>query len=58
MELVKVVECDCGWTFRGPEEELVAATMRHAREVHRLELTREQVLAAAKPAVQEDGRPA
>lgn len=48
MELV--IECDCGWRFRGAEEELVAAAQRHGREVHQMELTREQVLAIAKPA--------
>jgi predicted small metal-binding protein len=45
----KLIECDCGWTCRGGEEELVAACTAHARQVHGLELTREQVLAAARP---------
>jgi predicted small metal-binding protein len=48
--LEKVVECDCGWSCRGGEDELVAACAEHAREAHGLELTREQVLAAARPA--------
>ena len=50
METDKVIECDCGWTFRGSEDEVIEAAIQHGREVHRLELTREQVLAAAKPA--------
>jgi predicted small metal-binding protein len=50
----KVIECDCGWTFRGAEEELIEATRQHAREVHQLELTREQVLLAAKPVAPPD----
>jgi|Tabmets5t2r1_1033131.scaffolds.fasta_scaffold09341_2 predicted small metal-binding protein len=45
-----VIECECGWSFQGPEEELIEATGRHAREAHGMDLTREQVLAAAKPA--------
>jgi hypothetical protein len=45
-----IVECDCGWTCRGSEEEIVAACIARGREVHQMELTREQVLAVARPA--------
>jgi uncharacterized protein DUF1059 len=48
MELI--VECDCGWTCRGPEADVVAACTAHGRDVHGLELSREQVLAVARPA--------
>jgi predicted small metal-binding protein len=44
------IECECGWSFQGPEDELVDATRRHAHEAHGMDLTREQVRAAAKPA--------
>jgi predicted small metal-binding protein len=44
------IECDCGWTCRGTEEELLAACAEHGREVHGMELTREQILAVARPA--------
>jgi predicted small metal-binding protein len=43
------VRCDCGWTARGPEHELVPKIQKHAREVHRLEVTAEQALAQARP---------
>lgn len=45
-----VVTCDCGWSARGPEQELVAKIQQHAREVHGLDVTREQALAQARPA--------
>jgi predicted small metal-binding protein len=45
----KEIVCDCGWSARGTEEELVAAAQEHGREAHAMEPTREQVLAAARP---------
>jgi predicted small metal-binding protein len=41
--------CDCGWSARGPEEELVSKIQAHAREAHGVEVTREQALAQARP---------
>ena len=43
------VVCECGWTCRGSEDEVVEACTKHALEEHGMELTREQVLAVAKP---------
>jgi predicted small metal-binding protein len=43
------VSCDCGWTARGPEDELVRRIQEHAREVHGLDVTPEQALAQARP---------
>jgi predicted small metal-binding protein len=43
------VTCDCGWSFRGPEDEVVTATIDHGRSVHDIELTREQAREAARP---------
>ena len=46
----KQVNCDCGKTIReSTDEELVRAVQKHAQEVHRMELTREQVLSMAQP---------
>jgi predicted small metal-binding protein len=45
-----VVRCDCGFEARGTEAELVPIVQRHGREAHDMEVTREQVLAMAKPA--------
>jgi predicted small metal-binding protein len=45
----KEIVCDCGWSARGTEEELVEAAQQHGREIHDMVPTREQVLAIAKP---------
>lgn len=46
----KQVSCDCGKMIREQtDDQLVAAVQQHAREVHSMELTREQVLAMAEP---------
>lgn len=45
----KTVTCECGWTFTGPEEDLIAAVQRHGKDVHGMDLTREQALAQATP---------
>lgn len=47
--MLKQVVCDCGWSARGTDEELVAAAQRHGREAHSMVPTREQVLAVATP---------
>jgi predicted small metal-binding protein len=44
------VICDCGWTARGPEDQLIQQIQQHARDAHRLEVTREQALAQTRPA--------
>lgn len=47
--MAKVMQCDCGYVVRGrTDDELVANVQEHAREVHDMEITREQVLAMAK----------
>jgi predicted small metal-binding protein len=43
------VTCDCGWTDRGPRDDLVRRIQEHARDVHGLEVTRDQALAQARP---------
>lgn len=46
----KFMLCDCGHVVRGEtDDELVANVQQHAREVHDMEITREQVLAMAQP---------
>lgn len=48
--MAKVIHCDCGYVARGQtDDELVADAQQHAREVHNMELSREQVLAMAQP---------
>lgn len=46
----KQVACDCGKIIRETtDDQLVAAVQKHAREVHDMELTREQILSMAEP---------
>ena len=45
-----VVRCDCGFETRGPEAELVPAVQEHGETAHNMQVTREQVLAMARPA--------
>lgn len=53
-----IINCECGYVARGEtEDELVADALAHARDVHAMELTREQVLAMAVPADPSRGRP-
>jgi predicted small metal-binding protein len=44
-----IATCDCGWSARGPEDELVREIQQHAREAHGIEVTPEQALAQARP---------
>ncbi len=47
--MAKFMHCDCGTVVRGEtDDELVANVQEHAREVHDMELTREQILAMAQ----------
>jgi predicted small metal-binding protein len=47
--MAKIMQCFCGHVVRGEtDEELVANVQRHAREVHDMEVTREQILAMAQ----------
>ena len=49
--MTKVINCECGFTVRGDtEDELVTNAQAHAREVHDMDITREQVLSLAVPA--------
>lgn len=45
-----VVRCDCGFEARGTEAKLIPIVQRHGREAHRMSVTREEVLAMARPA--------
>ena len=46
----KQVACDCGKTLRAPtDDQLVADVQKHAKEVHNMNMTRDQVLAMAQP---------
>ena len=45
------IDCECGFTVMGgTDDELGESAQAHAREVHGMEITREQVLSLAVPA--------
>jgi predicted small metal-binding protein len=47
--VAKVMKCYCGQVVRGEtDNELVANVQKHARKVHDMEVTREQVLAMSQ----------
>lgn len=47
----KVIQCPCGAVIRGAsDDEVVARAQQHAREIHGMELSREQALSMARPA--------
>jgi predicted small metal-binding protein len=48
-EGVLVVECACGILMRGTVDELVPIVQKHAFESHNMRVTRENVLAKARP---------
>jgi predicted small metal-binding protein len=46
----KQVSCDCGTTIRADSDgQLVERVQEHARSVHDMDLTREQILSMAEP---------
>ena len=48
--MTKVLKCDCGFVVRGAsDDELVQAAQIHAKDVHSMALTAEQILAMAEP---------
>jgi hypothetical protein len=47
----KKVTCDCGKTMRErTDDQLVSTVQKHAKDVHNMTLSREQILAMAEPA--------
>lgn len=44
------VECECGWSSQGEESQVVEAMQVHERQIHGTEITRDDVLAKARPA--------
>lgn len=45
-----VARCDCGFEVRGTADEVVEGMQAHARNVHNMNATREQVLERATQA--------
>lgn len=48
--MTKKVQCDCGFVARADDDDtLVEVVQKHAKDVHNMDMTREQVLAMAAP---------
>ena len=47
---VLVLRCECGVESRGDADELVRQVQQHARSIHNMIATREQILERARPA--------
>jgi predicted small metal-binding protein len=46
----KVIKCPCGTVVRASDDDaLVSQAQKHAKEVHAMDLTREQALSMASP---------
>jgi len=47
--MTKVIRCPCGTVLRAEDDEqVIAQAQRHAKEVHGMELSREQALAMSR----------
>jgi predicted small metal-binding protein len=47
----KVITCPCGFVLKGTsDDDVVAKAQAHAKQVHQMDLSKEQALAMAKPA--------
>ena len=47
----KVINCPCGIALRGStDDEVVRLAQQHAKEVHNMDLAREEALSMARPA--------
>lgn len=44
---MKEVTCLCGWQVRGTLDEVVEGVIRHGRDVHGIESSRDEILALA-----------
>ena len=45
----KILTCECGFSVQGSDDEIVAKATEHGVEIHQMDLTRDQILAMAKP---------
>jgi len=50
-----VVTCACGFTARGGEDDVVAETQEHGRQVHNMDVSRQQVLEMASDSGTDSG---
>jgi len=43
------VKCDCGWSAKGTQGELIPLIQAHGKEVHGMDVTPDQAIAQLKP---------
>jgi predicted small metal-binding protein len=43
------ISCDCGFTSEGDPDTVVAETQEHGREVHNMDMSREQIMEMSQP---------
>lgn len=48
--MIYQAECECGWTTKGSEQEIVREGQAHGLAVHGFEPTHDQILAMSRPA--------
>jgi predicted small metal-binding protein len=48
-DVVKTVDCECGWQFEGQDAELITAVREHGQSVHNMTVSDEDALAMVKP---------
>jgi predicted small metal-binding protein len=49
LDVRRRVKCDCGWSFEGEDDELIAAVQEHGRKAHAMDVSVEQALAMSEP---------
>ncbi len=47
--MLREVTCQCGWTCRGTDEEIVAQVQAHGLAAHGVESSPDEILAIARP---------
>ena len=50
-----IVRCECGFEVTGTEDELVPVVQKHGRDAHNMEVSRDEVLAMARPVASASG---
>jgi predicted small metal-binding protein len=53
--VLREVTCQCGWTCRGTDDEIVAQVQAHGREAHGVESSADEILSIARPVEQPAG---
>ena len=43
------VTCECGWSAKGTQEELVPQIQKHGTDVHGMDVTPDQAIAQLRP---------